>query len=168
MMESTSQCGELMKSTLELVNNFLTAFTFEKRRDGVEITVVGCVELVPILDMKIQCVRGVIYLFRESIPVIDLQMKLGLGATKINGSACILLAEHKRKQRKYTVGILVADVSDVFAMASQNIEDIVIREPSDYGQPDFEAGDSCDLTKVLMNIDEIIAGINFDSFENSV
>lgn len=165
MRQSAFKSTELMKATLELGSNFLTTFDFEDRRDGVSIKVMGCTELVPIFDMKEQCIRGVIYLFREPIPVIDLQMKLVLGATHINGSACIVLTEYERKSRKYSVGILVANISDVFDIASRNTEDFGIPEPEDYGEPGFEADDSHDLTKVLMNIGEIIGDIDFGSFE---
>jgi chemotaxis signal transduction protein len=146
----------------------MTTFAFEKRRDGLEITIVGCTELVPIFDAPTKCIRGVIYLYRQPIPVIDLGIKFGLGATRISGSACIILVKHKRKGRRYKVGIIVDDISDVFTLAGQNMEHVKIGGAGDDGEPGFEAGDCRNLTKVLMKIDQIMCDIDFDSLDKMV
>lgn len=168
MRESTLQSGDLMKATLELRYNFLTTFAFEKRREGAEITIVGCTELVPIPDVKVECIRGVIYLWREAIPVVDLGIKFGSGPAKISGGACILLTECKREKKKYKVGIILSDISDVLAIIEGGMEHFAKEASVDCSKSVFEADESCDLTEVLMNIDQIMYDIDFDSFEKMV
>lgn len=159
MAENILQSDDSSKVTGQFWDNFLTAFALKKSRDGLEIEIVGCAELAPVVG-AIECVRGVVYLRRKAIPVIDLQVKFGLDATKISGSSCILLTEHKRNGKKYNVGIIVGDISDVFAIASQNMEG-----PSDYDVSGLEAGDRFEFAKALTNIDHIIHDIDFDRLE---
>lgn len=159
MVENILQSDGLSTAAEQFEGTFLTAFALKKSRDGLEIEIVGCAELAPVVG-AIECVRGVVYLRRKAIPVIDLQVKFGLDATKISGSSCILLAEHKRNGKKYDVGIIVGDISDVFAIASQNMEG-----PSDYDVSGLEAGDRFEFAKALTNIDHIIHDIDFDRLE---
>ena len=148
----------------ELRNDFLTTFAFIKKPDGLEISIVGCMELLPAPNTA-GGVVGVIHLRGKVIPIVDLRMKFGLGSTKIDDSTCILLAEdeHEEEEKQYNVGIIVSDISDIIAIASETL----VHSENDVGYDEFGSEDNNrrGLAKVLMNIEYIIDGIEFDSFE---
>ncbi len=141
-------------------HHFLTTFTFEKRRDGVEIRVVGCMGLVPVFNIK--PIRGVIYLRQKAIPIVDLEMIYDSGYTKMDGSACIVLVNYKRKRKKHKIGIVVSDISDVFAMASENVEHLEIKKMGASQQPDGEVSTYKKLLNVLTGIDQILENESID------
>ncbi len=144
-------------------DNFLTAFAFKERHYGLEISIVGCTELVPAPNLP-ECIVGVIYLDRKAIPVIDLKKKFGVGMTTISDTACILLAEDKENDRAFSIGVIVGDISDVLTVASEKMDhkaDTTEDCPDDLAYD----GSSRGLSMVLMNIDRFISDIDLGKFQ---
>jgi len=73
MEQVSSQIGEFNETTDQLAGNILTTFTFEKRRDGLSISVAGFSALAPAVD-TIKGIKGVIYWQRDAIP--DMEAKI--------------------------------------------------------------------------------------------
>ena len=146
----------------ELESNFLTTFAFVKKRDGLEVSIVGCMELLPVSDVS-GGVLGVIHFGGQVIPVVDLKKRFGLGSTEISDTACILLAASERWEGEYSIGIIVPDISNIVGIAGESMECSV----DETGDEEFSFdGDSCHgLAKVLMNIEKVMNGIELKHFK---
>ncbi len=145
-----------------LNSNFLTTFAFVKKRDGLEVSIVGCMELLPVSDVS-GGVLGVIHLGGQVIPVVDLKKKFGSGSTKVSDTSCILLAASEEKKGVYSIGIIVPDISDIAGIAG---EAMTYSEGESGGEEFSFNGDNCQgLAKVLMNIEKIINGIELKHFK---
>jgi len=167
MEQNVLQSEHTWNEFSRFTNYLLTAFILEKRADGFKVSVVGCTELVPVRDTA-SCLIGVIYLDREVIPIIDLRIKFGLDATKINNGACLLLTNYKRKTKKNKIGIIFDNILDVFNITKLNKKNINRKDTNNCEKFDFHTVDSSDLHLILENIDQILCGIDFDSFEKIV
>ena len=162
-MEEKTEADAAGVKILEARSHFLTTFNFEKSSDGAKINVVGCMELLPVSEIT-GGVRGAIYLRGDVIPVVDLRLKSGLEPIEIGGAACILLLEHESQNKKYQIGIIVSDVSDVLAIVGEEMEDQ--QEEAD-GLDKTENGRQrkSDLARILMDVDHIVRDVDFNSFQ---
>jgi purine-binding chemotaxis protein CheW len=70
-------------------------------------------------------VRGLINLRGNTIPVVDLGLKLNLGSSEDSGRACIVVVEVVCKANITTVGIVVDSVSEAVNVHGSEIEDTV-------------------------------------------
>lgn len=162
-MELESKIEDSTRKVSGFGGEFLTAFALKDNSDGASIEVMGCAELMMVPE-SVGGVRGVIYLDGEVIPVVDILMKQGNGLTKIGGSACILLIEHKWQNKQCKVGLIAGDISDVLEIVG-----VKINTPGDnlgLGKPDTDPGSDnhCDLVEALRDLDKIMYNIDFESF----
>jgi len=72
-----------------------------------------------------QYVRGLINLRGNTIPVVDLSLKLNLGSSGNAGRACIIVVEIECEANIVTVGIVVDSVSEAVNIDGAEIEDTV-------------------------------------------
>ena len=66
--------------------------------------------------------RGLINLRGNVLPVIDLKMKLGMGATLETVDTCTIVVEVTLDGELYVVGLLADSVSEVFELAEAQME----------------------------------------------
>ena len=74
------------------------------------------------VPMMPEFIRGVINLRGAVVPVIDLGVRFGTGATKVTRRTCIVIVEVENDAESQDVGILVDAVNEVMDIASANIE----------------------------------------------
>ncbi|MRR33534.1 purine-binding chemotaxis protein CheW [bacterium] len=67
--------------------------------------------------------RGLINLRGNTIPVVDLSLKLNLGSSEESGRACIVVVEITCEANIVTVGIVVDSVSEAVNIHGTEIED---------------------------------------------
>lgn len=162
-MEENIEADAAGVKLLEAKSHFLTTFNFEKSSDGANINVVGCMELLPVSEIS-GGVRGAIYLHGDVIPVVDLRLKSGLEPTEIGGAACILLLEHESQNKKYQVGIIVSDVSDVLAIVGEKMDEQQ-ESDADLDNTENPRQQKGELARILMDIEHIVRDVDFNSFQ---
>lgn len=114
-----------VKASLNLEGKYLT-FTVGDGEYGLGITGVREItEMKPItvVPNSRECVKGVINLRSEIIPVIDLSHKLGMGNGRYNQRARIIIVGVNSEKGTNQLGIMVDSVSDVLEIQAQDIED---------------------------------------------
>lgn len=104
--------------------------------------------------------KGVINLRGKIIPVVDLRLKFGMVGT-ISNETCIIVVE----TMNMLVGLVVDTVSEVQMITGEEIE-----PPPAFSQ-DIEAefisgmGKTRGKVKILLDIDRVLSGIEFDNVE---
>ena len=74
------------------------------------------------VPMMPQFIRGVINLRGAVVPVIDLGVRFGTGATQMTRRTCIVIVEVESEGESQVVGILVDAVNEVMDIAAASIE----------------------------------------------
>lgn len=146
-------------------SRFLTTYWFRKTRRGISINIVGSMELLK-LNKRDDCVLGIVYLHGEGFVIIDLQKKLGLGATDVSDDGCILLTEAKRDGEDFKVGMVVKDIADVLAIINNEAEVLQSGAPNYYDHCGSAGSEYLSLSDVLMDIDNIVSAIDTKEFES--
>ena len=102
---------------VKLENDLITTFRLTASRDGAQVSVVGCMELVPASDPS-KGIAGQILLPGESVSVIDLREQSIAIEDRIEDSACIVLVGGEQDEGQVKAGLLVDGISDVLTIAS--------------------------------------------------
>lgn len=102
---------------VELENDLITTFRLTTGRDGAQVDVVGCMELLVASDPD-KGIVGVLLLPNESVSVIDLRKKPTAIGGCVEDSACIVLVDDEQDDGPVRTGLLVDGISDVLAIAS--------------------------------------------------
>jgi len=105
-------------------NQYLT-FTLEREFFALDIASVREVlELVNItrVPRTPDYIRGVINLRGRAVPVVDLKMKFGLGATERTVNTCIIIVEVSLDGESTVLGALADSVQEVYEMETGQIE----------------------------------------------
>ena len=100
-----------------------------------EIIQYGSMTTVPLMP---EFVRGVINLRGAVVPVIDLSLRFGRGATEARKRTCIVIMEVKHEEAVQQIGIVVDAVQEVIALPLSEIE-----PPPNFGtriRADFVSG----------------------------
>lgn len=100
---------------------------------------------------------GVVDIRGEALPVIDSRLKLGLSNSTITRKSSIIITDVTIENMKYSVGILVDEVSAVL-----EINELDIKEPPGIGsktQTDFIIGMYHNSNKFIMilDLDKVLA-----------
>jgi len=74
------------------------------------------------VPMMPQSIRGVINVRGAAVPVIDLGVQFGTGATAIGRRTCVVIVEVEGEAGVHDVGILVDAVNEVMEIAAADIE----------------------------------------------
>ncbi|ADE11820.1 chemotaxis protein CheW [Sideroxydans lithotrophicus] len=106
------------------VQQFLT-FTL-----GSEMFAVGTLSVKEIIEygqltevpMMPGFIRGVINLRGAVVPVLDLSVRFGRGATQVTRRTCIVIIEVPTGDEKHDIGVLVDAVSEVLEIPASEIE----------------------------------------------
>ena len=91
------------------------AFAFFEKDQGMELEFVGWAKLKLQPD-KPHYIRGVVNPWGCEIPVIDIRVLYGKGATEMTDTTCIVIFEHFESY-KYYFGMLVEELSNVINIA---------------------------------------------------
>lgn len=91
------------------------AVDIEKVREVLEFTVVTKVPRTP------DYMRGVINLRGNVVPIVDMRMKLGLGATPKTVNTCVVITEVEISGEKVVVGALADSVQEVVELGAEQI-----------------------------------------------
>ena len=162
----TAQTEQLNKAILEKEGKYLT-FALASEEYGLEILkvreIIGYMDITAVPQTPAY-VKGVINLRGQVIPVVDLRAKFGMETTDVTEETCIIVVEITQDDRNISTGIVVDHVSEVLDIAGEDIE-----ESPEFGSSvntDFilGMGKIGDTVKILLDIDKVLSGDNFDSF----
>lgn len=73
------------------------------------------------VPMAASCIHGVINLRGAVVPVIDLSLRFGQGASRIDKRTCIIIVEVTDEEAAQVLGIIVDAVSEVLEIAASQI-----------------------------------------------
>jgi len=169
MAEVTTQTEHLNKAIKEKEGKYLT-FALGPEEYGLEILkvreIIGYMEITAVPQTP-EYVKGVINLRGQVIPVIDLRSKFGMESAEVTEQTCIIVVETSRGSHKFSTGIVVDRVQEVLDIAGENIE-----QAPQFGfsvNTDFilGMGKIGDSVKILLDIDKVLAGTDFESFSGT-
>lgn len=140
-------------------NQYLTFFL------GGELFAIGILNIKEIIEygeltrvpMMPEFVRGVINLRGAVVPVIDLQQRFGREKSKVGKRTCIVIIEVEVKDDRQIMGVVVDSVSEVLAIAAEDIE-----KPPAFGaelRSDFIDGMGKIEEKfiIILNVDNVLS-----------
>ncbi len=166
MAEAIAQTEQLNKAIMEKEGKYLT-FALGPEEYGLEILKVreifGYMEITAVPQTP-EYVKGVINLRGQVIPVIDLRSKFGMDTAEVTEETCIIVVEITQGSRQFQTGIVVDHVSEVLDIDGNDIE-----ESPQFGSNVNTSfilgmGKIGDTVKILLDIDRVLGGEDFDSF----
>lgn len=113
-----------------------------------------------------ECIKGVINLRGQVIPIIDLRLKFGMPEAEITEKSCIIVVEALKEGVTKQVGLIVDSVSEVLDVAQSQME------------PPPEFGGALDRTLILsmakidakivilLNIDRVLFDEDCEEFSD--
>ncbi len=147
------------KNLLDREGKYLT-FALAHEEYGLEILkvreIIGYMEITAVPQTP-ACIKGVINLRGQVIPVVDLRAKFGMETTEVTDQTCIIVVEITQGGRKANTGIIVDRVQEVLDIAGKDIE-----EAPQFGaavDTDFilGMGKIGDSVKILLDIDKVLS-----------
>ena len=142
---------DLTKYLCFLLNNKSYAINISCVKEIMEHTEVTPIPMMP------EFFRGAINLRGSGVPVLDISIRLGMGASQISKRSCIVIVEVEVNEERLDVGVMVDAVSEVTEILSSNIEKV----PSFGGhlQTDFMHGMGKVNEKfvIILNVDRIFS-----------
>lgn len=168
MAEVTAQTEQLNKAIMEKEGKYLT-FALGPEEYGLEILkvreIIGYMEITAVPQTPAH-VKGVINLRGQVIPVIDLRAKFGMETAEVTEQTCIIVVETSRSDRKFSTGIVVDRVQEVLDIAGEDIEEAPQFDSSVNTDFILGMGKIGDSVKILLDIDKVLAGTDFESFSS--
>jgi purine-binding chemotaxis protein CheW len=162
-----AQTEQSQNAILEKEGKYLT-FALANEEYGLEILkvreIIGYMEITAVPQTP-SYVKGVINLRGQVIPVVDLRAKFGMETTDTTEETCIIVVETGQEGRSFSTGIVVDHVEEVLDIAGEDIE-----EAPQFGSAvntDFilGMGKIGESVKILLDIDRVLAGDDFGSFD---
>jgi purine-binding chemotaxis protein CheW len=136
-------------------------FALAREEFGLEILkvreIIGYIDVTAVPQTP-PCVKGVINLRGQVIPVIDLRAKFGMETADITDQTCIIVVETTQGDRTFNTGITVDRVQEVLDIAGSNIEDAPQFGVSVDTDFILGMGKIGDKVKILLDIDRVLAG----------
>ncbi len=170
MAEATAQTEQLNKAIMEKEGKYLT-FALGPEEYGLEILKVreifGYMDITAVPQTP-HYVKGVINLRGQVIPVIDLRAKFGMETAEVTEETCIIVVEITQGSRQFQTGIVVDHVSEVLDIAGGDIEESPQFGSSVNTEFILGMGKIGDSVKILLDIDKVLGGEDFDNFAEPV
>jgi purine-binding chemotaxis protein CheW len=142
--------------------------TFALAREEYGIEILKVREIIGMMDITSvprtpACVRGVINLRGQVIPVVDLRTKFAMPVVEKTDETCIIVVEIQYTDRKVCMGVIVDRVSEVLDVASDSVED-----PPAFGSAVDTAfilglGKVGSTVKILLDIDRVLTTPEIDA-----
>lgn len=99
----------------------LTAFAFRGSEHGIDIKIVGCLEVRPAASQPVYS-KGIVLVNNKAFSVFDLQALSGLKPKKISNESCIVLLDPDEHFMHFSRAIIVDDVSEMLRIAERDME----------------------------------------------
>jgi purine-binding chemotaxis protein CheW len=136
------------------------AFAVHEQRFGFDILRVQEIMSVPRITRVPNApayVKGVINLRGRIIPVIDIRARFQLMPKDYDDKTCIIVVHAKRKEERFSVGVIVDTVLEVIDFSAEEIE-----IPPDFGDP--QLGDmvlgigkkSDQVLNILLDVEKVV------------
>ncbi len=168
MPKSITVSEQTGNTLIQKEGKYLT-FALGSEEYGLEILkvreIIGYIDITSVPQMP-EYIKGVINLRGQVIPVIDLKSKFGMKKAEITEQTCIIVIDAGRDGHKFNTGIVVDRVQEVLDIIGEDIQ-----EP-----PRFNASINTDFIlgigkvgsaiKILLDIEKVLNGIDFTSFNN--
>lgn len=144
----------------QIVSQKFLAFNLNAKNYAVSILKVNEVivlpEVIPVPKTP-SYMKGVMNLRGQIIPVIDLKLALNIEETEYDQQTCVIIVNMQIKNNVKTIGFIVDFVSEVFEIASTDIEN-----PPSYGEDENNEflkgiGKVKDKIIMLLDIDKILS-----------
>lgn len=166
MAEITAHSEQVNKEISKKGGKYLT-FGLANAEYGLEILkvrqIIGYMEITAVPQTP-KYVKGVINLRGQIIPVIDLRVRFGMETIDVTEETCIIVVEAARNDRKFEAGIIVDRVQEVLDIAGKDIEPTPEFDSMVNTDLVFGMGKVGDSVKILLDIDEVLAGDDSEGF----
>lgn len=153
------------RTNRDLSGKYLT-FMLDTEEFGLEILkvreIIGYMQITAVPRTP-ACVKGVINLRGQVIPVVDLRAKFEMEPTEITDQTCIVVVEVACRNSRFFTGVIVDRVREVLDIDGADIE------PS----PEFDAAVDTSFilgmgkidgdVKILLDIDKVLRGEKLES-----
>ena len=136
------------------------AFAVKENRYGFDILKVQEIISVPRITRVPNAsdyVKGIINLRGKIIPVIDIRARFGIENVPYDEKTCIIVVIAKRKEERFSVGVIVDTVLEVIDFSEDEVE-----VPPDFGE-DIESSmvlgigkKSDEAMNILLDIEKVI------------
>lgn len=151
----------------ELAGKYLT-FTLGNEDYGIGILkireIIGVMEITAVPHTP-EYIKGVINLRGRVIPIMDLRLKFGLSPEEYNERTCIIVVEVQGKSGPVQVGMVVDSVSEVLAIAGEQIEPPPSLGISGDTENILGMGKVSEEVKILLDVDKVIGEGVLEHFE---
>jgi purine-binding chemotaxis protein CheW len=124
-------------------------FALHTEEYGLEILkvreIIGYMKITKVPQVD-SCIKGVINLRGQVIPIIDLRMKFGMPEAEVTEETCIIVVEALRDGDTKQVGIIVDSVSEVHDITTESMEP----------PPEFGGTVDRELIMAMAKIEEVV------------
>ena len=169
-MSNEAALEQVNQALLDKAGKYLT-FALGPEEYGLEILkvreIIGYMEITAVPQTP-HHVKGVINLRGQVIPVIDLRAKFGMESAEVTEQTCIIVVEASQNGRKFSTGIVVDHVQEVLDIDGQDIEDAPQFGSSVDTNFILGMGKIGDTVKILLDIDRVLAGDDFNNLAKEV
>ncbi len=156
---TTAEASAREQTLLEREGKYLT-FALAQEEYGLEILkvreIIGYIDVTAVPQTP-ACVKGVINLRGQVIPVVDLRAKFGMETTDITGHTCIIVVEIAQGGRTFSTGITVDRVQEVLDIPGADIEDAPQFGSSVNTHFILGMAKIGDSVKILLDIDRVLS-----------
>jgi len=168
MSHATPQTGEEPYGLPPRKDDKYLTFTLADEEYGIGLLkvreIIGIMNITP-MPQTPPYVKGIINLRGRIIPVVDLRQKFGLEWTAYTNRTCIIVAEVNSRSGTMQIGVVVDFVSEVLPILAADID-----PPPSFGngvdtQYILGIGKAKGGIKILLDIDQVLAGEDLGSFE---
>ncbi len=164
-MTQEAQCSTEVPC-LTHAGKYLT-FSLSHEEFGLEILkvreIIGYMEITAVPQTP-GCIKGVINLRGQVIPVVDLRAKFGMETTQTTEETCIIVVEIEQHARQFSTGIVVDCVQEVLDIADEAIEPAPHLGTNVNTDFILGMGKINDSVKILLDIDKVLSGTSLSTF----
>jgi len=134
----------------------LMAFAFHGSEKGIDIKIIGCMEVRPAPKQPVYS-KGIVLFEDKVFSVFDLQALAGLKPKTITPDSCIVLLDPNDSYTDFTRAIIVDDVSEMLRIAEKDMDGLPV--DTLFGcrwrsQPENPAPDFPDISKEPVSSDQ--------------
>ena len=106
-------------------NHRLTAFAFHATESGIDIKIIGCMEVRPAPSQPVYS-KGIVLLNEKAFSVFDLQALAGLKPKTITPESCIVLLDPNDSFTDFSRAIIVDDVTEMLRIAERDMDGLPV------------------------------------------
>ncbi|MBW8016292.1 MAG: chemotaxis protein CheW [Planctomycetes bacterium] len=106
-------------------NHRLTAFAFHGTENGIDIKIIGCMEVRGAPSQPVYS-KGIVLINEKAFSVFDLQALSGLKPKTITPESCIVLLDPNDTFTDFSRAIIVDDVSEMLRIAERDMDGLPV------------------------------------------